>query len=102
MFRKLWNDDAGIVALEYMFVATIIGIGVTVGLENLRVGINIELSETAEAISGLNQGYFVGDQTGENGCTDASNVVDVASEDIAYNAGTAGSLTLNTTVDVTP
>jgi hypothetical protein len=102
MFRKLWSDDAGIVALEYMFVATIVGIGVTVGLENLRVGINVELSETAEAICGLNQGYFVGEQTGEGGCTDETNAIDPAGEDIAYNVDTAGALTLNTVISVTP
>jgi Flp pilus assembly pilin Flp len=102
MFRNLWNDDAGIVAIEYLFVATIVGIGVTVGLENARVGINVELSELAEALMGLNQGYFVGGQQGDNGCTDESNVVDLGTPDSLYTSNTAGPISVTQNVDVTP
>jgi Flp pilus assembly pilin Flp len=102
MFRNLWKDDAGIVAIEYLFVATIIGIGVTVGLENARVGINVELSELSEALMGLNQGYFVGSQSGDNGVTDASDVQDAGTPEATYLSPSAGSLTSLQIVDVTP
>ena len=102
MLKNLWNDDAGIVAIEYLFVATIVGIGVTVGLENARVGINVELSELSEALMGLNQGYFVGSQTGDNGVTDASDVVDLGTPDATYTSPSAGALTSSQIVDVTP
>lgn len=84
MFRKLWKDDAGIVATEYMFVATIIGIGVTVGLSNLSAAINVELSETGEALMGMNQGYVVGAQIGSNGNTADTLVFDLETPDLTY------------------
>jgi Flp pilus assembly pilin Flp len=102
MLKNLWNDDAGIVAIEYLFVATIVGIGVTVGLENARVGINVELSELSEALMGLNQGYFVGGQAGDNGCTDQSDVVDPNTPNSTYTNVTVGSLASLQTVNVTP
>jgi Flp pilus assembly pilin Flp len=61
MFQKLWQDDAGIVALEYLLVATIVGLGLVVGLSNLEIALDVELSELANAITALDQGYsFVG------------------------------------------
>jgi Flp pilus assembly pilin Flp len=84
MFRKLWKDDAGIVATEYMFVATIVGIGVTVGLSNLAAAINVELSETGEALMGMNQGYVVGAAIGSNGNTDDTIVKDLDTPDLTY------------------
>src|SRR5579884_2068547 len=67
MMKKLWQDDAGIVALEYLLVATIIGLGLVVGLSNVEIALDTELTELANAITGLDQGYsFVG-VTGGNG-----------------------------------
>lgn len=59
MFTKLWKDEAGIVALEYLLVATIVGLGLVVGLATLAKGINNELVELANAIQGLSQAYSI-------------------------------------------
>jgi Flp pilus assembly pilin Flp len=61
MLQRLWQDDAGIVALEYLLVATIVGLGLVVGLSNLEIALDTELTELGNAILALNQGYsFVG------------------------------------------
>ena len=57
MMLKLWNDDAGIVALEYLLVATIVGLGLVVGLSNLEIALDNELTELANAITALDQSY---------------------------------------------
>jgi len=60
---KLWNDDAGIVALEYLLVATIVGLGLVVGLASLSEALNVELAELGNAILGLDTGYSIATQT---------------------------------------
>ena len=57
MMLKLWQDDAGIVALEYLLVATIVGLGLVVGLSNLEIALDNELTELANAITALDQSY---------------------------------------------
>ena len=64
MFKKLWQDESGIVAIEYLFLATIVGLGLVVGLGNLENALNIELSELGNAILALNQGYSILSQSG--------------------------------------
>src|SRR5262245_14771315 len=64
MFRKLWKDESGIVAIEYLFLATIVGLGLVVGFGNLEAALNAEYSELANAILALNQGYHVLSQSG--------------------------------------
>jgi Flp pilus assembly pilin Flp len=64
MIAKLWADDAGIVAMEYLFVATIVGLGLVVGLSNLEAALNSELTELANAIGGLSQEYSIRAQSG--------------------------------------
>jgi len=57
MMKNLWNDDAGIVALEYLLVATIIGLGLVVGLQAVSRSLNTELVELADAINTIDQTY---------------------------------------------
>jgi hypothetical protein len=74
---KLWNDDAGaLIASEFLFVATILVIGIVVGLSSVRVAVNAELSELANAILALSQGYSVSGQTGCCANTDGSQAID--------------------------
>jgi Flp pilus assembly pilin Flp len=63
LLLKLWKDDSGIVALEYLLLATIVALGLVVGLAALESALNAELSEGANAIQGLSQGYEVGTQS---------------------------------------
>lgn len=64
MLQKLWQDDAGIVALEYLLVATIVGLGLVVGLSNLEIALDNELTELANAITALDQSYSFATVTG--------------------------------------
>jgi Flp pilus assembly pilin Flp len=57
MMQQLWQDDAGIVALEYLLVATIVGLGLVVGLSSLEIALDNELIELANAITALDQTY---------------------------------------------
>ena len=63
LFRKLWKDDAGTVGLEYLLVATIVGLGIIVGLAAVDSALNTELTELANAILALSQGYAIGNQS---------------------------------------
>jgi Flp pilus assembly pilin Flp len=57
LMRNLWRDDEGIVALEYLLVATIIGLGLTVGLAAIEAGLDAEFTELANAVQALDQSY---------------------------------------------
>jgi Flp pilus assembly pilin Flp len=56
---RLWKDDAGIVALEYLLVATIVGLGLVVGLSAFEQAMNTELTELANAILAVDEGYYI-------------------------------------------
>jgi hypothetical protein len=58
LFRKLWSDDAGfIVSAELVLVATILVIGMIVGLTSLRNQIVEELVDVGQAIGSMSQSY---------------------------------------------
>src|SRR5258707_999162 len=76
MFSKMWNDDAGIVALEYLLVATIVGLGLVVGLANVSIALNSELTELGQAILALDQGYFIAAQSSCGGMKSGSSASD--------------------------
>jgi len=66
MFKKLWNDDAGVVTIEYLVLGTFLGIALIVGVATLARGINLELSELGNAVQTFNQGYAV---SGSSACS---------------------------------
>ncbi len=75
LILSLWRDDQGaIIAIEYLFVATILVLGIIVGLTNLRTAINVELTELGNAILALSQGYTVSGAAGAS--TDGSAAID--------------------------
>jgi Flp pilus assembly pilin Flp len=77
LFQRLWRDDAGaIIAAEYLFIATILVIGIIVGLANVRDAIVTELSELANAYLALSQGYTISGQQGCCSQTDGSQAID--------------------------
>ena len=74
---RLWNEDQGaIIASEFLFVVTILVIGIIVGLANIRDAVNTELSELANAILALSQGYSISGQEGCCSATDGSEAID--------------------------
>lgn len=78
MLKKLWSDEQGTVALEYMLVGTIVSLAAIVGLSTLGTAINHELYELGEAVVQVSQSYSY---EGFSSCT-------------AFNAGAA-----NTDID---
>lgn len=62
---QLWSDDEGIViSTELVFVASILGIGMIVGLSAARDGVTSELADIAASVSSYNQGYQIDSITG--------------------------------------
>jgi Flp pilus assembly pilin Flp len=58
MIRQLLNDEAGfIISAELVLVATLLVIGLIVGLSEVQHAINSELDDVGNAIGKLNQSY---------------------------------------------
>jgi Flp pilus assembly pilin Flp len=94
MFAKLWKDESGIVALEYLLLATIVALGLIVGLSNLEGALNAEFSELSNAILALNQGYSVLSQSGCKAFKAGSNATDTAGS-VAFGATAVGTNLIN-------
>jgi Flp pilus assembly pilin Flp len=60
MLRQLLQDEAGfVVSAELVLIATILVIGLIVGLSEVQHAVNSELNDVGEAIGALNQSYSV-------------------------------------------
>ena len=58
LFTALYRDDAGfIVSAELVLVATILVIGLVVGLSVVSAGVNSELQDVGSAFGSVNQSY---------------------------------------------
>jgi Flp pilus assembly pilin Flp len=58
MFQRLWKDEAGaIISAEIVLVATILVIGMVVGLKSVRDSVVTELADVAQAIANIDQSY---------------------------------------------
>jgi hypothetical protein len=58
MFRTLWNDETGfIISAELILLATILVIGLIVGMVSLRNQIVQELVDVGQAFGSLSQSY---------------------------------------------
>ncbi len=66
LMRQLWNDDGGaLISTEFLFVATILVLGVIAGLVLVRDAVVVQLEELACAIGALQQCYSF---AGLSGC----------------------------------
>lgn len=60
MLKSLWFDEAGaIIAAEFILLATLLVIGVIVGLTALRDSIVLELGDVGQAIGNTNQSFGI-------------------------------------------
>jgi hypothetical protein len=65
VFVRLWNEEAGaIISAEIMLVATILVLGVIVGLKSVRDSVVTELADVAQAVANVNQSYCYSGVTG--------------------------------------
>ncbi len=77
LMQKLWKDDCGaLISMEFLFVATILVIGVVVGLAYVRDAVTTELGELANAILALSQGYVISGISGCGAAVDGSQAID--------------------------
>ncbi len=84
--RTLWNDEAGfIVSAELVLIATIMVIGLIVGLATVRDQVIQELADVAAAISNVNQSYSWSAVTGHSSSVAGSlfdDTVDFCDQDV--------------------
>ncbi len=78
LFRSLWNDEAGfIVSAELVLVATVLVIGLIVGLASLRNQVVQELVDVGQSIGSMSQSYaLAGTKKCGAGWTDGSSYTD--------------------------
>ena len=77
LMSKLWRDDQGaLFAAEYLFLATIVGIGIVVGLTGVRNAVTAELTELGDAYLALSQGFSVSGLIGCCSQVDGSQAID--------------------------
>jgi hypothetical protein len=73
MLRRLWADEAGfVISSELVLVATILVIGMIVGLTELRNQVVQELADVAIAIGKISQTYSYSSVTGHTAATAGS------------------------------
>jgi Flp pilus assembly pilin Flp len=77
VIERLWKDDGGaLIAMEFLFVATILVLGIIVGLVGLREAVKAELTELGNAILALSQGFTIAGNSGCCSSTDGSQAID--------------------------
>lgn len=75
--RNFWNDEAGfIVSAELVLIATILVIGLIVGLSEVQAAVVAELNDISCAIGSLNQSYIFKGFTGCKAATVGSSFQD--------------------------
>ncbi|MCE9605433.1 MAG: hypothetical protein K8U03_11095 [Planctomycetia bacterium] len=78
-FARLWNEEVGaIVSAEIMLIATILVLGVIVGLKSVRDSVVTELADVAQAIANVNQSYSYSGVTGHAAFSGGGNFGDSA------------------------
>ncbi|MCA9246578.1 MAG: hypothetical protein KDA42_05665 [Planctomycetales bacterium] len=77
MLRKLWNDEAGaILSAEIVLVATILVIGMIVGLKSVRDAVVSELADVAQAFANIDQSYSYSAVDGHGAFTEGATFAD--------------------------
>lgn len=65
LLSRLRNDEAGfIVSAELVIIATLLVIGLIVGLAEVANGVNEEMEDVGSAVGSMNQSYFVSGAVG--------------------------------------
>ncbi|WP_232098973.1 hypothetical protein [Gimesia aquarii] len=77
MFQQFWNDEGGfVVSTELVLIATVLVLGMVVGLTTLRDQVIAELADVAAAFSNSNQSYSFTGITGHSSSTAGSVFID--------------------------
>jgi hypothetical protein len=79
MLLRLWKEETGaIVSAEIMLVATILVIGVVVGLKSVRDSVVTELADVAQALANVNQSCSYSATAGHHAFTAGAAFTDMA------------------------
>ena len=79
LMRALWNDESGfIVSAELVLIATVVLLGLIVGLATLRDDIIGEVADIGDAFAELNQSYSYAGITGHSSSVNGGLFTDVA------------------------
>ena len=71
--RRLWSDEGGfIISTELVLIASILVIGLIVGLTQIRDQVVLELNDVASAFSNLDQSFSFGNVLSPSGSTNGS------------------------------
>jgi pilus assembly protein Flp/PilA len=54
MISRFMNDESGATAIEYGLIAAIVGVGIIVGLQNLKSGLNDTFSTVQTKLNDAN------------------------------------------------
>jgi Flp pilus assembly pilin Flp len=77
VITRLWNEEDGaIVSAEIMLIATILVIGVIVGLKSVRDAVVSELADVAQAFGNINQSFCYSGVSGHMAFTAGSEFMD--------------------------
>jgi Flp pilus assembly pilin Flp len=77
LFRTFWADDRGaILSIEFLLIATILVLGLVVGLTTLRNAVVTEFAELGNAILTLSQGFSISGLSGGSFSVDGSQAID--------------------------
>jgi Flp pilus assembly pilin Flp len=77
LMKQLWNDDGGaVIAIEFLFFITILIVGIIAGLVGVRAAVVAELTELANAILALSEGYSFSGLIGCCSFADGSQAID--------------------------
>ena len=79
MLKRFWSEEVGaIVSAEIMLVATILVIGVIVGLKSVRDSVVTELADVAQALANVSQSYSYSGVAGHHAFSGAGAFVDAS------------------------
>lgn len=97
LVRRLWRDEAGfVISAELVLIATILVIGMIVGLSTIRDQVVQELGDVAAAFSNLDQSFSISAITSMSASTNGSVFADAV--DFGDSISTADSfMTINLT-----
>jgi len=88
---RLWHEESGaIISAEIILVASILVIGVVVGLKSVRDSVVTELADVAQAIANVNQSYSYSGTSGHHAFTGGGFFFDQADFCDNYWASDAG------------
>ena len=79
LVNRLWNEEVGaIVSAEIMLVATILVIGMIVGLKSVRDSVVTELADVAQAFANVSQSYSYSGVAGHHAFSGAGSFTDAS------------------------